>query len=70
MSLLTTNQTCVMLTKRSKMNSSGYLGVWLLISSKEPKKDVYIFYYKGKELDKSMFQSPVDDQDIIKYSKC
>ena len=31
-----------------------------------PKKDVSIFYYLGKELDKSMFLSPVDDQDIIR----
>ena len=30
-----------------------------------PKTDVSIFYYLGKELDKSMFLSPVDDQDII-----
>ena len=31
-----------------------------------PKKDVSVFYYLGKELHKSMFLSPVDDQDIIR----
>ena len=30
------------------------------------KKDVSIFYYLGKELDKSMFLSPIDDQYIIR----
>ena len=31
-----------------------------------PKKNVSIFYYLGKELDKSIFLSRVDDQDIIR----
>ena len=30
------------------------------------KKDVSIFDYLGKELDKSMFLSHVDDQDIVR----
>ena len=34
-----------------------------------PKKDASSFYYLGKELDKSMFLSPVDDQDIIRTVK-
>ena len=34
-----------------------------------PKKDVSMFYYLGRELDKSMFLSPVDDQYIIRTVK-
>ena len=34
-----------------------------------PKKDVSVFDYLEIELDKSMFLSPVDDQDIISLNR-